>query len=168
MAWLRDAWKWLPGSFDLPATLAGHALKDWTLTLKAEVVLVGAGALTSFRTGWSMLLGGLLTYAFLAPHLAEEHMIKDVTYKAIVAWTRLNSRDRTRFITRFDSMRIYGNYQEILGYLSDKGVLRNGYFYERHKGDMNSTSLFVNDEWKVSQNLRLDLRRNRSQVIIHA
>lgn len=37
--------------------------------------------------------------------------------KAIVAWTRLNSRDRTRFITRFDSMRIYGNYQEILGYL---------------------------------------------------
>lgn len=37
--------------------------------------------------------------------------------KTIVAWTRLNSRDRTRFITRFDSMRIYGHYQEILGYL---------------------------------------------------
>ena len=37
--------------------------------------------------------------------------------KAVVAWTRLNSRDRTRFITRFDSMRIYGHYQEILGYL---------------------------------------------------
>ena len=36
---------------------------------------------------------------------------------AIVAWTRLNSRDRTRFITRFDSMRIYGHYQQILGYL---------------------------------------------------
>ena len=26
--------------------------------------------------------------------------------KSIVAWTRLNSRDRTRFITRFDSMRL--------------------------------------------------------------
>jgi len=37
--------------------------------------------------------------------------------KAIVAWTRLNSRDRTRFITKFDSLRIYGNYQELLGYL---------------------------------------------------
>ncbi len=37
--------------------------------------------------------------------------------KAIVAWTRLNSRDRTRFITRYDSLRVYGNYQEILGYL---------------------------------------------------
>ncbi|MCA8992841.1 MAG: hypothetical protein KDA88_12710 [Planctomycetaceae bacterium] len=37
--------------------------------------------------------------------------------KTIVAWTRLNSRDRTRFITRYDSMRVYGHYQEIMGYL---------------------------------------------------
>lgn len=37
--------------------------------------------------------------------------------KAIVAWTRLNSRDRTRFITHYDSMRIYGVYQEILGFI---------------------------------------------------
>jgi len=41
--------------------------------------------------------------------------------KVIVAWTRLNSRDRTRFITRYDSMRIYGHYQEILGYLKAFG-----------------------------------------------
>jgi len=41
--------------------------------------------------------------------------------RAIVAWTRLNSRDRTRFITRFDSMRIYGHYQEVLGYLRSFG-----------------------------------------------
>jgi len=37
--------------------------------------------------------------------------------RAIVNWTRMNSRDRTRFITRFDSMRIYGAYQEILGFV---------------------------------------------------
>ncbi len=41
--------------------------------------------------------------------------------KAIVAWTRLNSRDKTRFITRFDSMRVYGSYQEILAYLQSFG-----------------------------------------------
>lgn len=41
--------------------------------------------------------------------------------KVIVSWTRLNSRDRTRFITHFDSMRIYGHYQEILGYLKAFG-----------------------------------------------
>jgi len=31
------------------------------------VVLLGAGALMSFRTAWSLLLGGLLTYGALAP-----------------------------------------------------------------------------------------------------
>lgn len=41
--------------------------------------------------------------------------------KAIVAWTLLNSKDRTRFVTAFDSMRIYGHYQEILGYLTAFG-----------------------------------------------
>lgn len=45
--------------------------------------------------------------------------------KAIVGWTRLNSKDRTRFITRFDSMRIYGHYQEILGYLEAFGGEQN-------------------------------------------
>lgn len=35
----------------------------------------------------------------------------------IVAWSRLNSRERSRFITRHDSMRIYGLYQQILAYL---------------------------------------------------
>lgn len=37
--------------------------------------------------------------------------------EAIVAWTRLQSNGRSRFITVMDSMRIYGRYQEILGYL---------------------------------------------------
>ena len=38
--------------------------------------------------------------------------------RAIVNWTRLNSRERTRFITHADSMRVYGEYQEILGFIS--------------------------------------------------
>ncbi len=37
--------------------------------------------------------------------------------RAVVAWTRLNSRDRTRFVTQMDSMRIYGHYQEIFAFL---------------------------------------------------
>jgi hypothetical protein len=36
----------------------------------------------------------------------------------IVAWSRLNSRDRSKYITQMDSMRIYGGYQEILEYLN--------------------------------------------------
>lgn len=92
LAFFRDAKApWMPfnipGTIGLPITLAGRALKDWSLAIKTEVVLVAAGALMSFRTGWTLLLGGLLTYAFLAPELFAQHLIKDVGYKSIVAWT---------------------------------------------------------------------------------
>jgi uncharacterized oligopeptide transporter (OPT) family protein len=92
VAFLRDAKAaWmpfnLPGALELPFTLAGKALKEWTLVLKTEVVLVAAGALMSFRTGWSLLLGGGLTYVFLAPALLESGAITGTGYKAIVQWT---------------------------------------------------------------------------------
>lgn len=45
--------------------------------------------------------------------------------KSLVAWTRLESRDRTRFITAYDSLRVYGHYQEILGYLQSFGGDKN-------------------------------------------
>jgi uncharacterized oligopeptide transporter (OPT) family protein len=41
----------------------------------------------SFRTGWSLLLGGLLTYSVLAPALVAQGVVTAVTYKAIVGWT---------------------------------------------------------------------------------
>lgn len=39
----------------------------------------------------------------------------------VVMWTRLNSRDRTMFITQKDSMRVYGLYQQIYAYLMTFG-----------------------------------------------
>ena len=92
LTWLRSgrvSWMpWnLPESFSIPLTLAGRALKDWTFVLKTEVVLVGAGALMSFRTGWSILLGGVLTYAVLAPALVAKGVLSTVSYKSIVGWT---------------------------------------------------------------------------------
>lgn len=87
LTWFRDAWHWIPATIPLPFSLAGHKLAAWTLSLKAEVVLIGGGALMSFKTGWSLLLGGLLTYGLLAPSLVERGIVTEVTYKAIVAWT---------------------------------------------------------------------------------
>ncbi|MEI6106066.1 MAG: OPT family oligopeptide transporter [Opitutae bacterium] len=87
LTWFRDAWHWIPATFGLPLTLAGRTLAEWTLSFKAEVVLLGAGALMNFRTGWSLLLGGLLTYAVLGPALLAHGIITTVSYKAIVAWT---------------------------------------------------------------------------------
>ena len=41
----------------------------------------------SFRTGASLLFGGVLTYAVLAPALVARGIVTEVSYKAIVAWT---------------------------------------------------------------------------------
>ena len=49
--------------------------------------MLAAGALMSFRTGWSLLLGGVLTYAVLGPALVANGLVTSVSYKAIVAWT---------------------------------------------------------------------------------
>jgi uncharacterized oligopeptide transporter (OPT) family protein len=92
LTWVRDAKAaWMPfnvpSSFALPFNIAGRSALDWTLALKTEVVLLGAGALMSFRTGWSLLLGGMLTYAFLAPALLAQGIIADHSYKSIVGWT---------------------------------------------------------------------------------
>jgi len=38
--------------------------------------------------------------------------------KAIVDWTRIESRERSKGITKEDSMRMYGNYCGILGWLT--------------------------------------------------
>ena len=92
LTWMRDAKaSWMPfnvpGSMPIPLSIAGRKAAEWTLAIKTEVVLVGAGALMSFRTAWSMLLGGVLTYAVLAPALVANGLVKTVSYKAIVGWT---------------------------------------------------------------------------------
>ncbi|MGE0869879.1 MAG: OPT family oligopeptide transporter [Kofleriaceae bacterium] len=83
IALMRDLWKVIPGA--LP--FAGQAAAAWTITFKTEVVLLGAGALMSLRTGWSLLLGGLGTYLVFAPWLLGEGLIKTAKYKDIVTWT---------------------------------------------------------------------------------
>jgi OPT family oligopeptide transporter len=87
LTWVRDAWHWIPTAVGLPVTLAGHPLAQWTIAFKAEVVMLGGGALMSFRTGWSLLLGALLTFGLLAPALVAQGIVSTVSYKAIVAWT---------------------------------------------------------------------------------
>jgi uncharacterized oligopeptide transporter (OPT) family protein len=92
ITWLRDAkMKWLgwnlPSTLSLPVSWAGHTAKEWTLGFEGSLLLVGGGALMSFRTGWSMLLGALVTYGLLAPWMVAAGVIKIVSYKGIVQWS---------------------------------------------------------------------------------
>ena len=102
LTWFRAAKaSWMP--FNLPdklplgVSIAGRKAADWTLDLTTEVVLVGAGALMSFRTCWSLLLGSLLTYGVLAPALVgagvlalppdDDPKFGSKTYALIAGWT---------------------------------------------------------------------------------
>ena len=92
LTWFRDAKAlWMPfnvpAAIPIPFSIAGRTLAEWTLAIKMEVVLVGAGGLISFRTAWSTLLGGVLTYAVLAPAMVASGVIPTVSYKAIVGYT---------------------------------------------------------------------------------
>lgn len=92
VAWARDAKvSWLPGNlpdvYGLPFTLGGLPAAKWTLALDGGVLMIGGGALMSFRIGWSLLLGALLTYGVLAPHMVAQGVIAAAAYKPIVQWT---------------------------------------------------------------------------------
>ncbi|NVI98993.1 OPT/YSL family transporter [Myxococcus sp. AM009] len=87
---LRDArFTWLaniPEKVSLPFTMLGKKASAWSLSFEFSLLLVGAGALVSFRTGWSMLLGAVLTYGFLAPAMVSQGAIAEVSYRSINSW----------------------------------------------------------------------------------
>jgi len=77
----------LPAKFGLPFSIHGHPAGQWTLAVEGSLLLVGAGALMSFRTGWSLLLGAVVTYGWLAPAMHAAGAIASVAYKEIVRWS---------------------------------------------------------------------------------
>jgi putative OPT family oligopeptide transporter len=88
----RDVMKWVPGQWAPSWQILGHDIAKWTISIKTELVLVGAGALMSFRTGWSLMLGAIFNFMILAPVLFEHGLVKQigdkpVSYAGIIDWT---------------------------------------------------------------------------------
>lgn len=102
IAWWRDAkvswlkgWN-LPSEFSLPVGFKKHSLLEWTLGFEGSVLMLGAGALMSWRTGWSLLLGALITFGLVAPQMVELGVIPTVAndvgvqvvqFKIMAKWT---------------------------------------------------------------------------------
>ena len=90
LAFLRDL-RWLPfhvpASTGLPFTLRGIPAAQWTLTVDWSVLLLGGGALLGFRTGWSMLLGGLLNFCVLAPWMHDRGVFATVNFRSLLGWS---------------------------------------------------------------------------------
>jgi uncharacterized oligopeptide transporter (OPT) family protein len=77
----------LPEKFGIPVQLGGRPLIDWTLGFEGGVLMLGAGGLMSFRTGWSLLLGALFTFGIVAPEMVSQGVIADVSFKIMAKWT---------------------------------------------------------------------------------
>jgi putative OPT family oligopeptide transporter len=90
LAFVRDL-RWLPfhvpASTGLPFTLRGLPAAQWTLNVDWSVLLVGGGALLGFRTGWSMLLGGLLNFCLLAPWMHDRGVFGTVSFRSLLGWS---------------------------------------------------------------------------------
>ena len=94
--WWRGAKnaKWLP-YWHMPEdlaptwTLRGVLLKKWTIVLDTSLLLFAAGAIMGWRAAWSVFLGGIINYGFLAPWGHAHGLIPaaDVKYKTIVHFT---------------------------------------------------------------------------------
>jgi OPT family oligopeptide transporter len=92
IAWCRDAKvAWmpfrLPSQFSLPIEYRGKPLLDWTLGFEGSVLMLGAGALMSWRTGWSLLLGAVITFGVVAPEMVAIGVISGVEFKLMAKWT---------------------------------------------------------------------------------
>jgi len=92
VAWGRDAkvaWmRWhIPSEFSLPIDFHGKPLLQWTLGLEGSVLMLGAGGLMSWRTGWSLLLGALITFGLVVPEMVGLNVIPEVSFKIMAKWT---------------------------------------------------------------------------------
>lgn len=77
----------LPSQVSLPLNFHGRPLLDWTIGVELSVLMLGAGGLMSWRTGWSLLLGAFITFGFVVPPLVADGVISEVDFKAIAGWT---------------------------------------------------------------------------------
>ena len=101
VAFVRDApWDWYPKAIQLPAfpgftskiKMMGHTLHEWTLDWENSAIMIAAGALIGFRTGWSMVFGGIINYGILAPWMFSTGDIVVnakglLSYRQIVDWS---------------------------------------------------------------------------------
>jgi putative OPT family oligopeptide transporter len=88
MAWVRDAMGKIPGTFDIPGLkVGGVPALEYTIGLEGSLIMVAAGAIMGFKVGWSLLLGAIINYGFLAPQMHAAGVIKDLGFKAIVSWS---------------------------------------------------------------------------------
>ncbi len=68
-------------------TILGTPMKDLLLRFDTSIVMMGTGMLMSMRVAMSMLLGGIINYAILAPIMIQKGIIVGGGFKNISLWS---------------------------------------------------------------------------------
>lgn len=91
LAWVREVGKpfSIPGQLNFPGTIAGQVLSKWTISFEMSTIMIAAGAIIGWKISWSLMLGAIINYTYLAPKMVELGAI-DATklgYRAIMGWS---------------------------------------------------------------------------------
>ncbi len=88
LALFRDYFSWIKSFVPLPFKWAGQSLDKWTIGLEVGFVMPAAGIMIGWRMAWSMLLGAVILYGYLAPEALSWGAIdSELGYRAIVSWS---------------------------------------------------------------------------------
>jgi putative OPT family oligopeptide transporter len=77
----------IPRMIEFPGMIAGEKLVEWTISWDTSLIMIAAGAIIGIRVAWSMLLGGLFNFGYLAPLMYEKEVIEELGYRGIVSWS---------------------------------------------------------------------------------
>jgi len=67
--------------------IAGKPAFGWTISFEGSLIMIAAGALMGLRTTISMVVAGIVNYAFLAPWIMNKGGIVKLGYRGIVSWS---------------------------------------------------------------------------------
>ncbi|MBC7542435.1 MAG: OPT/YSL family transporter, partial [Candidatus Sericytochromatia bacterium] len=93
IAWFRDASaSWMPfnipGNFPIPfLKIGGQPALQYTIGFEGSLIMIAAGAIMGFKVAWSLLLGAVINYGFLAPYMHSIGAIQKLGYRGIVNWS---------------------------------------------------------------------------------
>ncbi|HUI40182.1 MAG TPA: OPT family oligopeptide transporter [Methanothrix sp.] len=107
IAWMRDAMSLIVPKFSIPSlfeipflSVGGVPAIQYTFAFEGSLLLVAAGAIMGFKVAWSMLLGAVINYGFLAPYVygnfihidpasgaVVHEAIESLGYRGIVSWS---------------------------------------------------------------------------------
>ncbi len=91
VAWFRDAGKpfSIPSQLAIPGSAKHFGFAKLTISFDMSLIMIAGGAIMGWKIAWSMLLGAILNFGFLAPSMAQKGAIDaaNMGYRAIMGWS---------------------------------------------------------------------------------